>query len=141
MLTVSLYHIVVLFIIVTGLTFGESFALDPIPYRMWLEEGHCREYNSWLKNPSDENRQYGKICNLIYADMVEKMTREWEQSNSHFTQKLLSPLDQMQQGILPENIKCSSDFVLIVKLDGDSSACVTPTTQQTLIERGWGFLP
>lgn len=55
---------------------------------------------------------------------------------SHFIQNY-SPLKQMQLDIAFENIQCKETLVLIQKYDG-SPACVTESTKQKLIERGWG---
>ena len=50
----------------------------------------------------------------------------------------LSPLKQLQSGILPVDIQCKSDLVLVFKNGNDSfPACVTPETKDSLIERGW----
>ena len=54
------------------------------------------------------------------------------------TGELLAPLKQISQGIKPESVKCNEGLVLITKNDGDSSACVKPTTAETLEKRGWG---
>ncbi|MDE1828719.1 MAG: hypothetical protein KGI25_00190, partial [Thaumarchaeota archaeon] len=50
---------------------------------------------------------------------------------------LLSPLKQIQSGILPQDVKCRVDFVLIINSESNIPACVRPTTEQKLLERGW----
>ena len=54
------------------------------------------------------------------------------------TEKQLSPKKQISQGIEPEAVKCNEGLVLITKNGGETSACVKPTTADTLFERGWG---
>jgi len=46
------------------------------------------------------------------------------------------PLKQNHVGIATENIQCKENLVLIQKYNG-SPACVTESTKQKLIERGW----
>lgn len=48
----------------------------------------------------------------------------------------LPPLKFAKEGIPPEEIPCRNAFILILKYDG-SPACVTESTRQKLIERGW----
>ncbi|MGI0072266.1 MAG: hypothetical protein ACREA3_00430, partial [Nitrosotalea sp.] len=48
-------------------------------------------------------------------------------------------LPPLQQGGGPLNyIECKKDLQLIIKLEDYTPACVTPNTNQTLVERGWG---
>jgi len=54
------------------------------------------------------------------------------------TEKQLSPRMQISQGIEPIAVKCNEGLVLITKNGGETSACVKPTTADTLFERGWG---
>jgi hypothetical protein len=56
------------------------------------------------------------------------------------TGELLAPLKQISQGIKPGDVKCNEGLVLITKNDGDSSACVKPTTAESLEKRGWGSI-
>ncbi|AFS82600.1 hypothetical protein NSED_03970 [Candidatus Nitrosopumilus sediminis] len=48
----------------------------------------------------------------------------------------ISPLKQSKSGIPFDKIQCNVDLILIQKHDG-SPACVTESTKQKLIERGW----
>ncbi|MHB8602312.1 MAG: hypothetical protein ACYC6W_02875 [Nitrosotalea sp.] len=47
-------------------------------------------------------------------------------------------LPPLQQGVTVDGIECKKELQLIIKLDDYSPACVRPSTNQTLIERGWG---
>jgi len=51
--------------------------------------------------------------------------------------KEIPPLKQIRNGILPENVKCSSILVLIQKISKNTIACVKPDTSLDLTERGW----
>lgn len=47
------------------------------------------------------------------------------------------PLQQLKKGTGPYDVKCNKDFVLILKQQNNSPACVKPTTAAKLIHRGW----
>jgi len=50
---------------------------------------------------------------------------------------VLSPLKQLKNGILPQEIKCKEDLILTIKISDGSPACVKSETKAKLIERGW----
>ena len=50
---------------------------------------------------------------------------------------VLSPLKQLKNGILPQEIKCKEDLILTIKISDGSAACVKSETKAKLIERGW----
>lgn len=49
----------------------------------------------------------------------------------------LSPLKQLQSGILHGDIQCKAGLELVFKSRDNSPACVTPKTAEKLIERHW----
>jgi len=49
----------------------------------------------------------------------------------------ISPLKQIKNGILPEDVICKEGLELIFKLSDGSPACVQPSTTITLVFRGW----
>ncbi|HEV2193829.1 MAG TPA: hypothetical protein VGR54_09455 [Nitrosopumilaceae archaeon] len=51
--------------------------------------------------------------------------------------KLSSPLEQFKSGISPLNVKCSTNYVPVIKAEDSSPACVKPDTAQNLVKRGW----
>lgn len=54
---------------------------------------------------------------------------------------LVSPLQQIKNGIEPAAIKCKEGLILVLKHDSDSPACVKPKTANVLYERNWGSIP
>ena len=52
------------------------------------------------------------------------------------TESILSPLKQIKEGIVPENIVCKEGLGLVFKLDGQP-ACVKTTSIEKLIAWGW----
>ena len=61
-------------------------------------------------------------------------------SSTHFSvigsSKVTSPMSQLDSGIPFDEIQCKDGFMLIQKHDG-LPACVTKSTKQKLVERGW----
>jgi len=45
---------------------------------------------------------------------------------------------QIENSVLPMELKCKESFELIFKIKNNSPACVKPLTAEKLIERGWG---
>jgi len=51
-----------------------------------------------------------------------------------------SPRDQMHSGVASTEVVCMDGFELLLKTSDGSPACVTPSTAEKLIERGWGIV-
>lgn len=51
--------------------------------------------------------------------------------------QVLSPLTQFNLGTMPIDVKCGKDFVLLLKAEDETPACVKPGTVKVLTERGW----
>lgn len=50
--------------------------------------------------------------------------------------RLIPPLNQVNLGVQPNQVKCNDELILLQKHDG-APACVKQETKQKLIERGW----
>ena len=50
-----------------------------------------------------------------------------------------SPLKQISDGVLPENVTCTEGLVIILKSTNNSPACVKPSSVEKLIQRGWAI--
>ena len=53
---------------------------------------------------------------------------------------IFSPRQQIKNGILPEDVLCSKNFLRFEKLSDQSLLCVKSTTAYVLSKRGWGIL-
>lgn len=53
------------------------------------------------------------------------------------TESLLSPLKQFKSGISALDVKCPSNYALVIKSEDGSPACVRPLTVKVLSEVGW----
>lgn len=51
------------------------------------------------------------------------------------------PLKQTSEGLLPTEVMCTNDYVLILKTSMETPACVKPTSMLRLLENGWGYIP
>lgn len=49
----------------------------------------------------------------------------------------VSPLEQLNYGILAKNVSCINGQILVLKAEDGSPACVSPNTSKILVERGW----
>jgi hypothetical protein len=65
------------------------------------------------------------------------MTSEHNISSIRVEESVPTPKNQMENGILLDEVKCKEGLELIIKLSDSSPACVKPGTKQKLIERGW----
>lgn len=75
--------------------------------------------------------------NTRYMDLPEKIPRGIFTTNIDITQPtIVQPLKQFNSGISFNEIQCKQHLILIQKYD-DSPACVTESTKEKLIERGW----
>lgn len=60
------------------------------------------------------------------------------QNQNDSSQLIISPLKQMQNGILPKDIQCKEGFSLILRISNDVGACVHPSSLPIIVQRGWG---
>ena len=66
----------------------------------------------------------------------EMVETEVETMEDEMTPTVLSPLKQIKEGIVPENIVCKEGLGLVFKLNGQP-ACVKTTSIEKLIAWGW----
>jgi len=78
------------------------------------------------------------ITDEIISEFVEISgveSKESEHMMEIFGQ--LRPLQQVKEGIAPEDVKCKSGFELIFKASDGSPVCVSPATATKLVALGW----
>ena len=86
--------------------------------------------------------QSGNYVAAIVIDNKTRLSMNFEVKNDSgiTTQKpILSPLKQFKSGVNPYSVNCRQDFLLVIKSEDNSPACVKPQTAQKLVERGWGW--
>ena len=71
------------------------------------------------------------------AETEDDMTEtEDETMESEMIPTVLSPLKQIKEGVVPENVVCKEGLGLVFKLNGQP-ACVKTTSIEKLIAWGW----
>ena len=81
------------------------------------------------------NNQYNTTGSKEFHKTINLAIKSTWADNSISYRTILAPLKQSG----PVNyIECKEGLELIVKSDDYTPACVTPSTNQTLVERGWG---
>jgi hypothetical protein len=63
-----------------------------------------------------------------------------ESARAQTDSNILSPLQQVNSGTSPKDVKCILGLVLALKTEDGSPACVRQSTAYVLIARGWGKL-
>jgi len=73
------------------------------------------------------------VVNVECEPVIEKM----EKNKTNQVNLIISPLKQMQSGVLAKNVDCKSGFELIFKATNGNPACVSPASATKLIAMGW----
>ena len=70
---------------------------------------------------------------------ISKATKEQADATKGFGAMLptTSPLQQVQNGISPHDVKCKAELRLVLKATDGSPACVNIFTKDILVQRGW----
>ncbi|HUU47612.1 MAG TPA: plastocyanin/azurin family copper-binding protein [Nitrosopumilaceae archaeon] len=103
-------------------------------------------FDSGLFGPTKSfSFQFNKAGNFDYFCAVHPwmtgsvvVTGQEKTNQSETTKTILSPLKQMNKGIMAKNVQCKTGYDLIVKTAKELGACVKPTSLPVLIQRGWG---
>jgi len=66
---------------------------------------------------------------------LEKM----DENEKNHLNIIISPLKQMQSGVLPKNIDCRNDLILLIKRSNGKAVCVKESTSYKLEKKGWGL--
>ena len=77
---------------------------------------------------------YGDDIKMNDSMMHNNMTNEMVNNTM-----IDSPLKQIKHGILPHDVKCNAGFILVLKSDDGSPACVKASSVNLLVMRGWAM--
>lgn len=95
------------------------------------------ELAKMMKNNESKSTIDGHIDSILKKlDRAETLI---SQAHIEDNDPLLSPLEQLEAGIEPQNVACSDDKVLVMKKSTETSACVKPQTLSRLVAMGWGI--
>ena len=99
--------------------------------------------DSYLQQLGPANTAYGVAVNpntgKIYTSSYGSAT-VWinDDSSPHTSNSVyVSPLKQIQSGILPKDVKCKQNLILVIKIENGSPACVKQTSVTRLLAHGW----
>jgi len=118
----------------TVFLFGPCFRSDGFVGDCYFSEANFDENKiatgeTWILSPTDGNIEG---FTQIYPELEYEPPPETE---------LKSPRQQVADGVFPEDVVCGFSYVAVLKwADTDSTACVTSSTSEALVERGWGVL-
>ena len=75
---------------------------------------------------------------LVFEFIVKQITERYDLNSLETGMNdALSPLKQMENGVLPMNVICKEGMQLVFKSTNGNPACVTPKTVEKLAERNW----
>ncbi len=81
--------------------------------------------------------------NLLFENNSSNISKSFSftisNQSANTTTTIPPPLKQFKSGIAAKDIKCQEGLQLVIKTEDGSPACVTSTTAQKLVERGWGI--
>ncbi len=114
------------------------FALIPLFLSIGIQESF--EYGSGQKPDP-------RVCGDRLCTEIPGGRAAWEAEDETLnknTEKpeitiISSPLKQMANGVVAQEVICKSGFTLMIRSSGDA-ACVTPTTAEKLANAGWGTI-
>lgn len=86
-------------------------------------------------NPPAGYRIDTKYGNGLISGVGKNGSMITNQSTKSIT--ALSPLQQFKSGVMAKNVQCKQGFVLVLKNEDNSPACVKQETSKIFIERGW----
>lgn len=100
-------------------------------------------YSSILLNPfsqefgSEIRDNYLFDCRFFDLIANEDISIDSKDSSQSQASIIASPFTQMNQGKLPDEIRCKEGYELILKPNKDSAACIKPSSLEKLGDLGW----
>jgi hypothetical protein len=133
----TLLSLMVIVLIIMLLPFNTTFAQNAINSTNSIPPNAIRTPNGGWITPLQTHDANGTKLNIHYEVGTPVYGKVPPPVPNFITQYMLSPLKQLKSGIVAQNVKCRSDFMLITKAEDGSPACVYQTTVPKLVERGW----
>lgn len=123
-------------------SFGMWFVADDTSGLVKLDKGQMALVVSMGVNSSITKEDLSQLLRDMLGDIPIHLAgqtffvREGTESESS---QILPPLKQIKNGILPHDIECKKELMLIFKSSDGSPSCVKLKTVEKLIERGWAI--
>ena len=129
-------------ILVTGLVANSAFAEETtVDITDSIDMAESSNSTSTETATTESNSTTTEDETMVVEDEMtvsedEMVETEVETMEDEMTPTVLSPLKQIKEGIVPENIVCKEGLGLVFKLTGQP-ACVKTTSIEKLIAWGW----
>ena len=128
------FGIILLFsVFVTGLIINSSAFAEEITVNATDTIDMTESSNSTSTETTDMTESSNSTST---GDDIMVIDDEIMITKNEMTETIPSPLKQIKEGIVPENIVCKEGLGLVFKLDGQP-ACVKTTSIEKLIAWGW----
>ena len=128
-------------ILVTGLVANSAFAEETtVDVTDSIDMAESSNSTSTETATTESNSTTTEDETMVVEDEMtvseDEMVETEDETMEEMTPTILSPLKQIKEGTMPENIVCKEGLGLVFKLTGQP-ACVKTTSIEKLIAWGW----
>ncbi len=128
-------------ILVTGLVANSAFAEETtVDVTDSIDMTESSNSTSTETTTTESNSTSTEDETMVVEDEMtvseDEMVETEDETMEEMTPPILSPLKQIKEGTMPENIVCKEGLGLVFKLTGQP-ACVKTTSIEKLIAWGW----
>ena len=128
-------------ILVTGLVANSAFAEETtVDITDSIDMAESSNSTSTETATTESNSTTTEDETMVVEDEMtvseDEMVETEDETMEEMTPTILSPLKQIKEGTMPENIVCKEGLGLVFKLTGQP-ACVKTTSIEKLIAWGW----
>ena len=110
-------------VLVTGLIISPAYAQEP-------------SVNATETMTESNSTSIGNEAMVVGDELETEVSTEDEMTETEVIPSILSPLKQIKEGVVAENVVCKEGLGLVFKLNGQP-ACVKTTSIEKLIAWGW----
>ena len=110
-------------VLVTGLIINPAYAQEP-------------PVNATETMTESNSTSIGDEAMVVGDELETEVNTEDEMTETEVIPSILSPLKQIKEGVVAENVVCKEGLGLVFKLNGQP-ACVKTTSIEKLIAWGW----
>ncbi len=131
-------------VLVTGLMISPAFAQDPVNATETMTESNSTSTETMTESSNststgDETMPIADEVTITEDEMVDPEAEMMADDTEIVEAEIIpipSPLKQIKEGTMPENVVCKEGLGLVFKLNGQP-ACVKTTSIEKLTAWGW----
>ena len=121
-------------VLVTGLIISPAYAQEPpVNATETMTESNSTSTETMTESNSTST---GDEAIIVGDELEIEVNTEDEMTETEMIPSILSPLKQIKEGVVAENVVCKEGLGLVFKLNGQP-ACVKTTSIEKLIAWGW----